>query len=298
MRTLAAILLAGSRSILLAQALPSLPGCEPHTEVRQALDAKLSDKILQEMKFADQVAFRRQVLEALITHYPREVEPYRRLIQVTKEEDTGNYPALVDRLRKQAEQNPRDPLALYLAGLPLSGVDTPRSIQFLDQSRAQAPNFPWPALELAHIYTHGTKRADQNRSSAEIASFFATCPASTDANAQRRLDRAGTADLQARVARALRARLAGETNSSRLKDYAILWGIEFRSHPPQQHDALRKQVAADLQRLESMNPHPDAAWLMFLKDGYKQSGAPKETVTALEERVIQGSPVPMRLTTS
>ena len=36
----------------------------------------------------------------LIVKYPREVEPYRRLIQATKQDDTGQYPALVDRFQK------------------------------------------------------------------------------------------------------------------------------------------------------------------------------------------------------
>jgi hypothetical protein len=84
------------------------------------------------MKFTERVAFRRQVLEDLIVKYPREVEPYRRLIQATKQDDTGQYPALVDRFQKQAEQHPDDPLALYVAGLALSGRKTDLSIPWPD----------------------------------------------------------------------------------------------------------------------------------------------------------------------
>jgi thiol-disulfide isomerase/thioredoxin len=276
--------------MLCAQSPPDLPGCEPRPEVRQILEAKLSEETLQEMKFADRVVYRRQALEDLIAQYPREVELYRRLIKATKEEDTGNYPALVDRYRKQAAQHPDDPLALYAAGLALSGMDTPLSIRFLEQARSLAPNFAWPALELAHIYSPGTKRVDKNKAGEEIAAFFAACPSSTDANAQWRLPRAGSSELQAHVAVAVRMRLVTETDPKRLRDYATLWGLEFRTHPPQDHDALRKQEAADLQRLESLNPQPDAGWLVFLKDGYKQSGASPETVAAMEERVIQAFP--------
>src|SRR5580700_5810216 len=109
----------------------ALPGCEPRPEVRQVLDERLSEKALQEMKFSERAAFRRQVLEDLIAKYPREVEPYRRLIQATKQEDTDRYPELAARYRKQAEQHPDDPLALYLGGLALSGRDTALSIRFL-----------------------------------------------------------------------------------------------------------------------------------------------------------------------
>jgi hypothetical protein len=140
------------------------------------------------------------------------------------------------------------------------------------------------------VYSPGTKRLDKNKAAEEIAAFFAACPSSTDAEAQRRLDRAGSSELQARVAAALRARLAVETDPTRLKDYATLWGLEFRTHPPQEHEALRRQVAADLQRLESLNPKPDAKWLVFLKIGYKQSGGSPETVAAMEDRVIQAFP--------
>src|ERR1039458_6087876 len=163
MRAFAAILLIATSPALFAQSSPALPGCEPRPEVRQVLDEKLSEKILQEMKFTERVAFRRQVLEDLIAKYPREVEPYRRLIQATKEEDTDHYPALVDRYQKQAEQHPDDPLTLYTAGLALSGMDTPQSIRLLEQARSQAPSFVWPALELAHIYSPGTKRVDKKK---------------------------------------------------------------------------------------------------------------------------------------
>lgn len=290
MRILAVFLLGASFPALFAQSSPALPGCEARPEVRGAIGEKLAEKTLEKKKFADRVAFRRQVLEDLIAQYPREVEAHRRLIQTAKQEDTGNYPALVDRYQKQAEQHPSDPLALYLAGLALSGRDTPLSIKLLEQARSLATDFPWPALELAHIYSPGTKRVDKKKAEEEIAAFFAACPSSSDWDAQYRLGRAGSSELQARVAVALRARLAGETDPRHLKDYEALWALEFRTRPPKEHDALRKQMAADLKRLETVNPKPDAAWLVFLKNGYRQSGASQETVVAMEERVIHAFP--------
>ena len=250
-RILAVFLLGASFPALFAQSSPALPGCEARPEVRGAIGEKLAEKTLEKKKFADRVAFRRQVLEDLIAQYPREVEAHRRLIQTAKQEDTGNYPALVDRYQKQAEQHPSDPLALYLAGLALSGRDTPLSIKLLEQARSLATDFPWPALELAHIYSPGTKRVDKKKAEEEIAAFFAACPSSSDWDAQYRLGRAGSSELQARVAVALRARLAGETDPRHLKDYEALWALEFRTRPPKEHDALRKQMAADLKRLET-----------------------------------------------
>ena len=174
--------------------------------------------------------------------------------------------------------------------MALANRNTPLRIQFLEQARAQAKEFAWPALELANTYSPGTRRVDKKKAADEIGDFFAACPSSTDQWAQIVLGRVGTRELQARVAAALRARLATETNPRRLKEYATLWGLEFRARPPQEHDAVRQQVAADLKRLEPLNPKPDAAWLVFLKDGYKQSGTSPETVTAMEDRVIQAFP--------
>jgi thiol-disulfide isomerase/thioredoxin len=289
MRIFAAILSAAVCQALLAQSPPPLPGCETRPEVRQIIEAKLADKALENMKFADQLALKHQVLDDLIAKYPRELEPYRELLQATRYDDPESYPALSKLYVSQAAQHPDDPLALYIVALALNGKDTPRSIQLLEQAKSKAPEFAWPDLTLAGIHAKGIL-ADKKKAGEEIAAFFTACPSSTDAAAQRALSRIGSAELQAGVAAAMRARLTRETDPKRLEDYAALWGLEFRSHPPQEHDALRKQVAADLKRLESLNPSPDAGWLAFLKDGYAQSGASAETVAAMEDRVIHAFP--------
>ena len=288
MRTLAAILLAGIPA-LFAQSPLTLPGCESRPEVRRVIDEKLSDKALENLKLTDQRKLSYQVLDDLIARYPRELAPYRKLIETTRWSDAERYPALEERFVKQAEQHPDDPLALHLAALMLSGKDTLRSIELLEKARSIAPDFAWANLELAQIHASG-KLADKKKAAAEAAAFFAICPSSTDSLAQWILSRAGGVELQARVAAALRARLATETEPKRLEAYSTLWGLEFRTHPPQEHEGLRKQVAADLKRLETLNPKPDAEWYAFLKDGYKQSGASAETVTAKEDRITHAFP--------
>jgi thiol-disulfide isomerase/thioredoxin len=289
MRVIAAILLAAGCAALFAQSPLALPGCETLPQVRRILDDKLGEKVVDNMKGADQRPLERQVLGDLIANYPREMEPHRRLIQDTRWLDPQAFAPLAERYVQQAEQHPDDPLALYLAALVLKAKDTPRSIHLLEQAKSLAPNFAWPDLQLAATHAGG-KLADKTKAAAEIAAFFAICPSSTDGGAQWTLNRAGGVELQGRVAVALRARLAKETDPKRLLAYATLWGLEFRTRPPQEHDALRKQVAADLERLEAMNPKPDAEWLAFLKNGYKQSGASAEAVTAMEDRIMQAFP--------
>ena len=269
-----------------AQSSSALPGCESSPEVRKILDEKLNDKDLEKMKFSDRAALRRAVYDELMAKYPREVEPYNRLIAAAHGDPIW-YPALQERFCKRAAQNPDDPLALYVAGFALFGTESPESLRLLEAAKAKAPQFPWPALLLAGAYSTG-KRTDSQKASENLAIFFDACPASTNEWAQMLLGM--NAGLQPKVAKALRARLATETDPARLKDYGMLWGLEFRTHEPKEHDALRKQVAADLKRIESLIPKPDSAWQAFLINGYKQAGASPETITAMEDRLLREYP--------
>jgi len=277
----------------LAQSPQALPGCEPAPEVRKALDEKLNGKDLDKMKFSDRAVRIRAVYEELIAKYPREVEPYNRLIEYAhglgEQLDPSWYPALQERFRKQAAQNPDDPLALYVAGYALFGTDTPESLRLLEAAKAKAPQFPWPALLLAGIYSFG-QRVDKQKLSENLAAFFASCPDSTGEWAQGLLPMDEDAGLQQKVAAAYRTRLAKEPNPARLKDYGAVWSLEFRTHPPQEHDALRKQVAEDLKRIESLNPKPDSGWQAFLINGYKRADASSETITAMEDRLLREYP--------
>jgi len=264
----------------------ALPGCETSPEVRKILDAKLDGNMLDKMKFVERVAFERQVLEDLIAKYPREYEPYQRLVDMHRTAP-DEFPPIQERLATFARENPEDPLALTVGGMALFQKDTPESIRLLETAKVKAPHFPWPSFLLANIYFSG-KRADNGKVAANISEFFATCPDSTNLWAQRLLTK--NVSLQPKVAVALRARLEKETDPKRLLDYETLWGLEFRTRPPAEHEALRKQVAADLSRLGSLNPKGDAEWFAFLIKGYKQSGASQATITAMEDRLLQEFP--------
>ena len=285
MRALIAVLLLVSSRTLFSQ-----PQCEPRPEVRQVLEEKLATKKLAELKFAERVAYRRQTLEDLIAKYPTEVEPYRQLIKVTKEEGTDHFPELAARFQKAAEQHPDDPMALYAAGLALYNRNTRLSTQFFEKAATLRKDFAWPQLELVRTYAPSTKHPEAQKAAEAITAFFAACPSSTDRVAQSRLSRSGSSELQKKVAEAVRVRLTAETDPRRLADYAALWDLEFRTHSPKDYPALRAQVAADLKRLESANAKPDLKWLVFIKDGYKRSGALPEAVASAEDQIIRAFP--------
>lgn len=270
-------------------AQPQLPGCEPRPEVQQVLREQLNENSLDKLRFADRSAKLHEVLEGLIAKYPRELEPYRRLIDFVHYSEAGSYPALQARYKEQAGQKPDDPLALFLAGYVLNGTDTPEAIRLLEAANSKAPEFAWPALQLANIYSTG-KFTDGKKSDAYLTTFFGVCSSSTDNRAQWILGKGGDTALQARVAAALRDRLAKESDPEILKRYETVWGLEFRSRPPQQHTALRQQVAEDVKRLESANPKPDGEWFSLLRGGYKQSGADEAARTAFDDRILKEVP--------
>lgn len=276
---------------LVAQTSNTLPGCEAPSEIRKTLHDKLETPSFDKLSFREQEALRRTVMTDLAVRYPREIVPKRRLISIARREEEALHPGSWDVFqadyRQQAKEHPNDPLVLDLAAYALNGTGTPESIRLLEAAKTQAPQFVWADLDLAQIYSSG-KFADKAKFSEHLAAYWTSCPASTDGYAHWMLVK--DMELQAKVAAALRPVLEKKTDPDELKDYTFLWSLEFRTHPPQEHDAVRRQVAADLKRLEGMEPHPDAAWMSFLIGGYKQSGASEETIHAMEDRLMQQYP--------
>lgn len=270
-----------------AQSALQLPGCEAAPDLGRTMDEKLDWNLLERMKFSERMTYERRVLEDLMVRYPHEFEPFRRYGDLLHQYAPEEYPAIRSRWIEQAKAHPDDPFALFIGGKALEGKDTPEAIRVLEAARKKAPNFPLPALYLAGIY-FDEKWGDATKAKENLEAFFAECPASTDGYAQWQLNK--DQPLQPKVAAALRARLATETDPKRLKAYTVLWGLEFRTRPANEHDSLRAQVAEDLKRLETLNPQGDADWQSTLISGYRQSGASKQAITAREDRLIHDFP--------
>lgn len=274
------------------QSSPQLPGCEVNPAVQKVIDRELDAKVLDAMTFADRLALERRTLEGLIASHPRELEPYEKLRDLVHQYSPDDYPALRDRWVKMGKEHPDDPLALLLASEALNGVDTPESIRLAEAAREKAPEFPWPARDLAGIYVEG-KLADPAKAKEDIDAFFTMCPTSADGYAQYLLPNADPA-LQPKVtvarAVALRAKLVKENDPKQLNSYSTLWTLEFQMRKPQEYDAERQRIAGDLARMEKIHPKGDAEWQALLIKGYKQSGASREKVAALEDALIAEYP--------
>jgi hypothetical protein len=272
-----------------AQSDKSLPGCEPPRELRIAMREQLDPKKFEGMKTYERMARRVEIIQALMEKFPREVYPARDLVRYAWYGDLDLLPALQQSFKTRAEANPNDPVVIYWSGYSRFRDDAPEAIRKLNRARELAPDFPWPYLGLAELYGRGKTR-DTKALSENISAFFNLCPSSTDAEAQSLLATEGNQDRMAKVATAIRARLRDETEPAVLQSYETLWGLEFRTHSPMDHEAVRQRVSDDLKRLERVVPAPDAEFQRFLIGGYKQSSVSAETIRAKEDRLLKEFP--------
>ncbi len=269
----------------------SLPGCEAPAAIRKTIQDQLHGSEFDRLPYAEQMERKQQVLGKLIEHYPRQVEPYQLWITAARV-DQLVHPELLTGLqqeyRARATAHPDDPLALYIAATALRGTDTSESIRLDQRAQALAPDFPWPALDLADIYSNG-KFVDKAKFTVEVTKFWTVCPTSQDAYARFYLVK--VPEMQVKVAKAERAELAKTSDPDRLKDYEFLWGLEFRNSSPKDFPALRRQLALDVKRLEAIkNPHADGAWANLIISGAKQSEAPTAEIHAKEDALIAAYP--------
>lgn len=266
------------------------PGCEARIEVVRAMHDELRSPSFVRLKWTEQEAVSDRVLRRLITDYPREIDP--QLEQIRHAHWANNQERRVElqhHYGEMAAAHPDDALALVLAANALFEADTPESIRLAEAARAKAPNFSYPALMLAEIYSEGL-RADPAKFRENLRAYFSMCPASTEFMALRMLPKLADPELQQHIAAAVRKRLEHETDPLKVTQYEELWSLEFRSTPPAKHDALRKQVADDVKRLGALHAKPDANYLSVMMKGYKQSGLPAEVVTAFENRILREVP--------
>src|SRR5437879_10577032 len=66
----------------LAQEGRALPGCEGPAALQKELNAKLNLSKFESMKSADQITPKVKTIDEFIAKYPRQAEPYRKLIEI------------------------------------------------------------------------------------------------------------------------------------------------------------------------------------------------------------------------
>jgi hypothetical protein len=179
---------------------------------------------------------------------------------------------VIDRYQKLAESAPGDPQRQFLYAEAILGKDTPRSIELAKKIIETSPSFARAHLLLADIHSWG-KFADRPKTQQQLDAFFQACPTTLDSDALALAQRYGSVELAANLAPALRKRLENETDPDQLTSRETVWNLEFKAHPVTEHDQVRKQMTADLRRLQNANPKNQASWFAFLRNGYHMAGS-------------------------
>ena len=158
----------------------------------------------------------------------------------------------------------------------------------LEKLAADTPEFPWAHLGLAEVHTYG-KFADHPFLRRELEKYFVACPASTFERALSLASQYGAPEFAGKLARELRDRLESAPDPVRTDAWETLWNLEFKAHPPNEHDLVRQQLTADLARLEQAPHDSDEAWLQFLKSARRMMGD-QAKVAAVEDRILANYP--------
>lgn len=232
------------------------------------------------------ISERRRLIDELAANYPASYQIHAERIGLYRRAFSDAWPGVRESYVKLAEKNSSDPLSLTLAAAALHRSNTPRAIELLIEARTLSPGFPWTALKLAEIY-QGGKFEDKDKARANLNAYAASCAEHLTSSANFIMGKIADDQSRMAVAKRLRARLDTDRSPSPV-DYEMLWSLEFRSRPPAEHPALRKQVAKDVERLIASKP--DKRYLGTLLAGLKQSGASKESIAAFEDRVLKETP--------
>ncbi len=241
--------------------------CEPSGAVRQ----ELKRLQLLDLKGQEREQAQKKIVQELLTEHPDDLFIHLRYQRIFRGHTEADRQAVIDRYQRLAESDPGDSQRQFLYAEALLGKDTPRSIELANKIIETRPGFARAHLLLADIYSWG-KLADRRKTQQQLDSFFQACPATLDSDALALAKRYGNLELAAKLAPALRKRLESETDPDLLKSWETVWNFEFKAHPVTEHDQVRKQMFADLQRLQSANPTGNASWLAFLRNGYRAAG--------------------------
>lgn len=252
-----AVLIVGAAGVARAQQ-PLVP-CEASPPVRQALRSlPMSTGDAQ----ADRTA-RLAALRVLLKRFPNDIYVHQRY------QDAARYPAEKDRdavieeYRALAAAHPKDAGYAYLYARARIGIQTKDIVPQLEKLAGSVP----PAhRQLASIYQSRAFK-DDAKARAHVEAGIAACPDAVAIYDELRL--LPPSDVLTKSAVRLRTILAARRDMDAVSSYSTLWAAEFRVRPVTEHEALRKQIATDLQRLRRLDPVKDSTLYRVLQEGYK-----------------------------
>lgn len=273
-------------SSLLAQT--DAPVCGPSPAVKAALD-----QFSKQAQAPDQTDYqfwrsRQAAMKSLLNKYPHDafVQLAYAHQMMGPDPSTEGWPSEDRTLKAIAEykslhaQHPDDAAIEYVYATTLIDRDTPTAIKLLDDVLKREPSFAPPDLDLVQIYT-SPNFLDRAKAKSYLSAFITGCPANLAGYSS--LQSIGDNGFAGKSAAQLRQVIETRTDSEAIWGYQTLWGLEFKSHPRSDYDALRKQVAADVARIRALNLQSDFGWWYTLDRGYQLIGDQKQSKWAETE---------------
>jgi len=256
-----------------------LDACTPPPAVEAALDAvPLMARDDTEWEFHEKTL---AAVQGVLRQYPNDVFVQQRYVDEMR--GRTERPKVIEEYRARLAANPDRPTLAYLYGLTLVGRQSAESIKLFDTALEEDPKFPWPHLQLVWIYSSPVFQ-DKSKAGVHLKAFLDVCPARFEGySALRQID--DNSVVRQRAAQ-LRALLEKRDDPDAINAYRTLWALEFKINPPSEYEALRKRVAADVQRIRGLSLSEKWEWYDALEDGYKLANDRKNADWANEQREL------------
>ncbi|HEU0139975.1 MAG TPA: TlpA disulfide reductase family protein [Bryobacteraceae bacterium] len=228
-------------------------------------------------------ARRTALLRQAAADQPHDYFLLRRLLQAEEKQD--------EQLRIAKEwraKYPGRPVYVVLHARALMGRDTREALRMLEEMKAAHPEIPFVHTEIVRATGWG-KFKDAARAKQELEAYLKQCLAPLDSESLSSVMQAGSQAQTASVAGAVRARLEKESDPLLSGVWEMLWRLEFKATPPNEHDALRRRIAAELAHFEKAPQRGELRWRSFLRGGYERAGEPA-SVKRLEDEILKENP--------
>lgn len=241
--------------------------CEPSPAVKE--DLKPIDKLYDEdLPFKVRRDKQLALFPDVLKKHPTDLHVRRRYLDTRLGGVSIDKAPLIAEYRAEMEKNPNDPVTVYLYTRLLVGRETKEAIKLANKLIQDAPEFPWPHLQLAEIYNTPAFR-DASKLKDHLNQWFTQCPANLAGF--NLISRLGDKEMMSRAAQRLRARLESSTKDEDLGYWDQLWTIEFKLKTVPEHSQQRALIAEDVKRIRARNLN-NQQWLDALRAGYKQAG--------------------------
>jgi hypothetical protein len=223
--------------VLGCAALAAQPSCSISPDTQAHLEAL--DKGRESIPSYEYALWARRQLEKWLAAAPEDIDLHRRYIELFTQDVRlyREFPAPRERYRQRAETR-KDAASVYLYGFLLQRFNTAESVRQLERAKELDPKLYYPYVSLSSILSRSARFKDEAKAAENMAKYFELCPAGFEANPLYILLRAGTPELQARVAHNLRQALEAETAPRRLLFYERLWRLEKLTPKPASQQAF------------------------------------------------------------